>query len=330
MMEYETFLNIADITIRIKSEKNPEKENEKISYRYKNFILNRSPGKIDIDLTLKIKPDFTRFNPEIIFETRREPVKINKRRRKKILIENKIQKKKEKYLGKGLEWRMGKVGKRILLEGGSSGGYQVLLNKDLKKGEIFIINPEINNWEISDICHGFLQILLIHYLAKYKLGIIIHSAGIKDGKNGYLFAGKSRAGKSTTSRIWDKNAKIQVLNDDRVIIRKENNRFFTYPTPWHGDFSDYLKISLGKAELKSLFFIYHSKKNIAEKLSLKDNFNLFFQAVFPSFLDKDCLQSTSEILLDIILSVPCYKFGFKNDKRIIGYVRNLTADERHR
>src|SRR3989304_186731 len=98
-MSYETFLNIADIILRIKSNVNPEQDEEKTAYRYKNFLLNRSPKNIDIDLTLKVKPAYTRFNPEIIFETRRERVKRKGgsagRRRKKARQADKLQKEKE-------------------------------------------------------------------------------------------------------------------------------------------------------------------------------------------------------------------------------------------
>ena len=327
-MEYETFLNIADIILRIKSNVTPEQDEEKTACRYKNFLLNRSPKNIDIDLTLKVKPDYTRFNPEIIFETRRERVKRKGgsagRRRKKARQADKLQKEKEKYMGKDLDWRIGKVGKKILLEGGASGSYQVLLEEDLKKGEAFIINSHAG-WKISDIVYGFLQVFSIYYLAKYRLGIVLHSAGIKDGRNGYIFAGQSQAGKTTTSRIWDEAAGIKILNDDRVIIRKKSNQFFIYSTPWHGDFSDYLREPIQEARLKNLFFIYHNKENKAERLPSRESFKLFFQTIFSSFWDKACLQFTSEFLLDIIFSIPCYKFGFKNDERIVDYVRQLTT-----
>lgn len=329
-MRYSTFLKIADIIIKVKSNQRPEKEDDKIAYRHRNFLLKKYPQRVDIDLDLQTIPHYTKFNPKVFFETRRETRirrkksiawRLNWRRRQKKEAD-KIQQEKERYLGKGLDWRFGKINDKILFEGGTSGNFQVLLDRGLKQGEVFIINSD-NKWKISDVIYGFLQILFVYYLPKYKLGILIHSSGIKDGNNGYLFAGPTQAGKTTASRIWDKLARIKVLNDDRIIIKKVNSQFYIYGTPWHGDFSDYLNTSMQRAKLKKIFFIYHRERNKIARLSQRETFNLFFQAIFCPFWDKDGMNFVSEFLLDIIYSISCYKFGFKNDEKIINYVRNL-------
>lgn len=317
-MKHEVFLRIADIIIRVKSNQKPEAEKKEHAYRYKNFVLRGKPRRFDIDLSLDIRPHYKNFKPEILFETRRELPRGRIRK----WSSGRIDKEKKKYMGQGLDWRIGKVNEKVLLEGGQSGSYQVLLDNDLKRGEVFIINSK-NSWKITDIIYGFLQMLIIYYLARHRLGLLVHSAGIKDKGNGYLFAGISQAGKSFTSRIWDKYTKVDVLNDDRIIIRKMGDSFYIYGTPWRGDFSDYLKTSMQRAKLKKMFFIYHKEGNEAEMVSARDSFNLFFQTIFPPFWDKDSLHFISEFLLDAIFNVPCYKFGFKNDKAIINYVRGL-------
>lgn len=332
-MAHEMFFNIADISIRITSPEKPSAE-EKLSYRYENFVLKKRCAQPDIDLKLKVIPRFLRFDPKILFATERETGLIKegmvgmrrrlrlKRRQKQRRIRMAMNAQKEEYLGKGIDWRLAELGDKFLLEGGTGGNFQVLLDKDLKNGEVFIIDDK-GKWKITDIIYGFLQVLIIYYMAKYKLGIVTHSAGIRDKNSGYLFIGKSGAGKSTTARIWDMHAKVKVLNDDRVIIRKKGRRFFIYGTPWHGDFSDYLKTSLEKAALNKMFFIYHRGKNYAASLSLRDNFNLLFQSSFLPFWDKKSLEFISHFLLDAAMNIPCYHLGFKNNEKVISYVRQL-------
>lgn len=325
-MSYEVFFKIADIIVRAESDQKPEAEKKEPAYRYKNFVLRGKPRRFDIDLSLEIRPDYKNFKPEILFETRPEIIRGRKRlalwRRRTGRLAHRISKEKEKYLGKALNWRIGKVDEQVLLEGGQTVGYQVLLDNDLKRGEVFIINSK-NSWKITDIIYGFLQMLIIYYLARHRLGLLVHSAGIKDKGNGYLFAGISQAGKSFTSRIWDKYTKVDVLNDDRIIIRKIGDSFYIYGTPWHGDFSDYLKTSMQRAKLKKMFCIYHKDENEAEVVRARDSFNLFFQTIFSPFWDKDSLAFISEFLLDAIFNVSCYKLGFKNDRAVIDYVRGL-------
>jgi len=179
-------------------------------------------------------------------------------------------------------------------------------------------------WSAQDIIYDFLQVLLINYLSLYQKGMIVHSIGLKDiGGSGLLFAGKSGAGKSTTARIWHKYSKAIILNDDRVIIRKKRNRFFIYGSPWHGDFNDYLESRIETAPLKRLFFIRHSPKNSLRKIDTREAFNLLFPSLFPAFWDKRFLDRITAFSLEVIKKVPCYNLGFINNKKMIGFIRNV-------
>jgi len=323
-MIYETFIKIADIVIRIKSKRRPQREEENKN-KHKNFIITNCSKEVNIELNLQVKSHYIKFNPQVTFKVERDiggkPVElvdclpIGRE-------QSRIQQEKKRYLGAGLDWRLARFEEKILLEGGMSESFQVLLDEDLRKGEVFIINSD-KNWKISNIVFGFLQVLLIYYLAKHKLGVIIHSAGIKDGGRGYLFAGPSCAGKSTISRIWNNFSGIKILNDDRIVIRKKKSQFFIYSTPWAGDFSDYLRFPLPRAKLRKIFFIYHKNRNKAVKVSPRENFNLFFLSVFPPFWDKNCLKFVLNFLMDSISYVSCYKLDVKNNEEVVDYIRDL-------
>ncbi|MGA2775390.1 MAG: hypothetical protein ABSE81_04955 [Candidatus Omnitrophota bacterium] len=320
----ETFLNIADIIIGIKSKFAPEKETAS-RFRYSNFILKNRPRKADIKITLKVIPKYRIFRREALFKTEMDVPKSYRLELDRLPESGRrnLSQAEERYLGSGLNWRIEKSGRKILIEGWTSGRYQLLINEDLTNGELFIINSG-NDWKLTDVIYGFLQVLIIYYMAKRRIGILFHSAGVREGKNGYLFAGISRAGKSTTSRIWDKIPGIRILNDDRIIIRKDKNDLYMYPTPWHSNYSDYLAEGrVRKARLSKLFYIYHRETNLAERVNYLEGFNHFFKTLFLSFWDKGCVNFAFDFLLDILSQKPCYKFGFKNDERIVSYIRNL-------
>lgn len=200
----------------------------------------------------------------------------------------------------------------------------MLVNKSFDKVTAYLL-PKKNKgwvWSISDIIYDFLQVLLINYFALNKKGVFTHAIGIKDldGK-GLLFAGKSGAGKSTTARLWHKHSRVMVLNDDRVIVRKTNDKFHIYGSPWHGDFSDYLAARIESAPLEKLFFIHHASKNTIRPISQKEAFYLLYPALFPPFWNKEYLENIISFCQDLIESLPCYRFGFVNNKEIIGFVR---------
>ena len=68
------------------------------------------------------------------------------------------------------------------------------------------------------------ELLIMHRLTQEK-AIELHSCGIvrADG-TGNLFVGHSGAGKSTTTRLWTEREDVEVLSDDRIIVRRDEGR----------------------------------------------------------------------------------------------------------
>jgi serine kinase of HPr protein (carbohydrate metabolism regulator) len=79
-----------------------------------------------------------------------------------------------------------------------------------------------------------MELLMVNYLAQER-GVIIHGCGIEKNGKGILFVGESGAGKSTLAKLWDQEDGVDVLSDDRIIVRKKGEQFWMYGTPWHGD-----------------------------------------------------------------------------------------------
>jgi len=306
------FLKIAGITVCIESRQSPQKEDPADIY-LNRFVLKNKPRKADINIGLKVTPRYRQFERREFFISQQQAQG-----------QKSVNGPGEQRLECGLNWRIGGSGRKILIEGGSANKYQLLIDKKLTCGELLVIN-KTGAWVLKDIIRGFLQVLLIYYLAKKHQGVVFHAAGIADSGNGYLFAGKSGSGKSTISRIWFKGKGAGVLSDDRVIIKKEKHGFYMFPTPWNSGYPAYLinQKRLGKIKLAKLFFIHHRKTNLAKALSPAKAAAYFSQAIFFSFWDKECLDATFDFLEEIINNKPCYRLGFKNNRKIINYINHL-------
>ncbi len=65
------------------------------------------------------------------------------------------------------------------------------------------------------------ELLIMHRLTQEK-AIELHGCGIvrADG-TGNLFVGHSGAGKSTTTRLWTEREDVEILSDDRIIVRRD-------------------------------------------------------------------------------------------------------------
>ena len=309
-MQTEVKLKIADIVIELQSDfalgqLTNEEQRLQVAERYKNFFYT---GRKRPDIRIKV---------EIVDKLSRiykaEPVFITY------------------HFQDGSEnWRLLKKGNSYVYKSPLKDKKQLMLvNKSFDRVTAYLLPKKGKGrvWNIDDIIYDFLQVLLIQYLAQRNEGIFTHAVGVKDldGK-GLLFAGKSGCGKSTTARLWYKHTGAMVLNDDRIIVRKIRGKFFIYGSPWHGDFRDYLASRIERAALAKLFFIHHSPQNRARKVLQKEAFNLLYPALFPAFWDKACLENIVSFSHDLIKNVPCYRFGFLNDRKVIGFVRKRLVE----
>ncbi len=66
------------------------------------------------------------------------------------------------------------------------------------------------------------ELLIMHRLTREK-AIELHGCGIvREDGTGNLFVGHSGAGKSTTTRLWMEQEDVEILSDDRIIVRRDD------------------------------------------------------------------------------------------------------------
>lgn len=299
--------NIADIIIEMYSRFGLEpltakKMNEMTGERFKNFLYKG------------------RKNPNIKIEVEIVDKLPNTCKAKKLFVTRHYQSGRE-------NWRLLKRGNLYVYKCALKHKRQlILVNERFNRCRAYLLpkNDRPGAWSALDLIYDFLQILLINYFALRKTGIFVHAVGLRDTDGrGLLFAGKSGSGKSTSAMVWHEHSQATVLNDDRIILRRQNNEFFIYGSPWHGTFDDYLSTSRGRARLDKLFFIYHYRQNKAEKLDSKMALSMLYPQLFPTFWDKQSLDNIMTLAMDAVQSAPCYRLGFMRNKKIIDFVRGI-------
>jgi hypothetical protein len=85
------------------------------------------------------------------------------------------------------------------------------------------MNKEFIGCAMSDVTplqYPLDELLITHRLTRER-AIELHSCGIIASGVGNLFVGHSGAGKSTTTRLWTSREEVEVLSDDRIIVRRD-------------------------------------------------------------------------------------------------------------
>ncbi|MCK4348719.1 MAG: hypothetical protein KAW47_08890 [Thermoplasmatales archaeon] len=194
----------------------------------------------------------------------------------------------------------------------------MILEPDLKSGEVHVsdkFTPEQYKFALTYPLEVLMLILPVE-----KWGIYLHSCGIIDKGNGILFVGNSGTGKSTMAALWENKEGVTILSDDRMIIRKTEDCFWMYGTPWHGD----IRLSSPKRiPLKRIVLIRHAERNIVIRKEGIKAASALLTCTFTAFWDKLEVMHTLQFLAELSETIPCYELGFVPDDKVVDFVRTI-------
>jgi len=199
----------------------------------------------------------------------------------------------------------------------------VVLEPELNRGDIYYTGKRLHrNVSRDPLKYPLNQILTLMLLSRTQ-GALFHACGIIDRGRGYLFTGNSTHGKSTIAQIW-KDAGATILNDDRIIVKKEKGEFRMYGTPWHGDFPE---TSLSDMAVRTIFFLKHGHKNRIVPRKGTEAISMMMTRSFPPYWDGNGMNNTLAFLEDMETSLACYDLYFRPDSDVIDFVRDVYSHE---
>ena len=132
-------------------------------------------------------------------------------------------------------------------------------------------NYKGNKWlELSFESNIYLQsgFQFYHQLLDFD-GMMLHSSALELDGRAYLFSGPCGVGKSTHTKLWQSTfgEKVKIFNDDKPALRRLEEGWFAYGTPWCG--KDGININM-KAPLGGICFLKQSTENSIRRLDKKE------------------------------------------------------------
>jgi hypothetical protein len=173
------------------------------------------------------------------------------------------------------------------------------------------------------------ELLIMHRLTQER-AIELHGTGIVR-RNGVanLFVGHSGAGKSTTTRLWTSLEEVEVLSDDRIIVRYDDGRdgpagptqMRMYGTPWHGEA---MFASPNSAPLSRIFILEHGRGNVITRLTPSQAVGELFARAFVPFHRHEYIDNAISFLEELVGSVPCYHYSFEPDEHAVEKIQHFV------
>jgi hypothetical protein len=158
--------------------------------------------------------------------------------------------------------------------------------------------------------------ILLSYISHFEKGILLHSSGVNDGKNGYVFSAVSGTGKSTMAGLWQKTG-ANIINDDRLMLVPRKNDLIMTNTPM-----PYYQDVYKESNVTAIFLINQSPDNYIKKLNSIKAVTGIMSNCIQFLYNKKMVEKHLDAISEIIKLCPVYELGFKPDTEITDIIRN--------
>ncbi len=192
-------------------------------------------------------------------------------------------------------------------------------------GELYLHHPYFESKPaLYPLEYPLDELWMVNLLGQGR-GAELHGCGVVDSQGeGHLFVGQSGAGKSTMARLWQPQPGIQILSDDRIVLRQSGQKLWMHGTPWHGEagFS-----SAARAPLTRIYFLQHGQKSQLLPQRPAEAVGHLFTCSFPPFHDPEALDFTLGFFEEVVKAVPCFELQFLPDESVIELISGLSTED---
>jgi hypothetical protein len=187
----------------------------------------------------------------------------------------------------------------------------VEIDEEMREGRLFF--PKIRGGPPYALDYPLDELLFQHRLSR-EGALEVHACGVVWRGRALLFCGRSRAGKSTTARLWRRHApQARLLSDDRIVLRRSAGGFRAWGTPWHGDGGF---AAAESRPLGAVFFLRRGPTG-ARPLSRADAAARLFARGFPPPWDPTGMARALELCAAVATAVPSFELTFRPDRSAV-------------
>lgn len=198
---------------------------------------------------------------------------------------------------------------------------------DPQREPVLAVNRSLPGWAIyTDAMPGNpdtlpypLDGLLLYYLAVFHKAIMIHASGVVTGDRGWLFTGRSGAGKTTIAGIMDR-AGDTVIHDDRLILVRNKAGWIMHNTPVYRN--DVPRCS----PVSHIWITGHGKTNISAPVTGAEAAALVMANCIQQTWDREMTLQMASLVEDLVMSVSVSRLSFVPDRTVRDYL--LVHDDR--
>jgi len=131
--------------------------------------------------------------------------------------------------------------------------------------------------------------------------LTFHGALLEYAGSAFAVCASSGTGKTTHARLWRDHKNALILNGDRAVIRKKQNEWTAWGTPWSGTSGEQINRC---APLKALVLLERGSDNKAVRLSSRDAVRAVMTHLLYPGWDMELTLKAFDLADDLLQAVP--------------------------
>lgn len=204
--------------------------------------------------------------------------------------------------------------------------FAVLYNcENWRAREILIyLNEDCYNesaWNLNQ----FISIIGIHSLFLHRSSMILHASFIIYNNEAILFTAPSQTGKSTQAKLWKGHEDAEIINEDRVLVCKQDDEWYACGVPMCGS-SDCSKNE--RAKIKSIIVLDQGINNTIVHMSKLQKYKALLLGCQYHLWNKEENQLIHDLIKGMIEDLEIVTYICKPDITAVDYLKHYMEGRR--
>lgn len=167
------------------------------------------------------------------------------------------------------------------------------------------------------------DVLNLESIARKHDGVMIHSSLIDWKNNGIVFSAPSGTGKSTQAELWAEYEGADILNGDRAILRKIDNRWRAYGLPFAGTSGIFRNESV---DLSMIVVLSQAKENVITRPGPSEIIRCIYPEVTTHRWDKAFSEYIIQKITELMMEIPVVRLECLPDRGAVEVLKRMLED----
>ncbi len=208
---------------------------------------------------------------------------------------------------------------RFLAENGKDTLWCLVVDHDFFCFEYSLSPEAIETIDLFQL--AFNRFLLQHTFINHH-GLIIHAAGGSINGKGMVFPAVSGTGKSTLSHLLLPYPENQLFSEERIIMRRLDDGWHLWGTPWKGTGSIARNES---APLSALVFLSQAPETKITPLSTSAALRRLLETVSIPWYSHEWTDKGLAVCESLLRDIPAFELAFRPDETAVQAVADFAA-----